>query len=104
MADKIINVSWQKIISTLIVAIFIGMLSWMGATIKGGLDDINEIKIWKIETQTILNTDLANTLIDLDDAISDNTSRMGLMSADIRRLEILVNRLDVLVNLLDPRQ
>lgn len=94
---KTVNISWQKIVSTVVGAILVGVLSWMGATIRASLNDVDDLKGWKIETQTIMNTDLANTLESLDKAILNNTSKMGLLAGDIQRLEILVNRLDVLV-------
>lgn len=94
---KTVNISWQKIVSTVVGAVLIGILGWMGAIIKTSLSDVDDLKGWKIETQTIMNNDLANTLESLDKAILNNTSKMGLMAGDLQRLEILINRLDVLI-------
>lgn len=93
-----LKVTWQQVVSAVIGAIFLGILGWMGATIKASLEDVASLKEWKAVTETLLNTSFAHTLENLDEAIQGNSSKMGLMTGDIRRLEILVNRLDVIVD------
>jgi len=99
--ESFIKVTWQQVVSVAVGAIFLGILGWMGATIKVGLEDVTDLKEWKTATETLLNTDLAHTIENLDEAIQSNSSKMGLMTGDIRRLEILVNRLDVIVDRID---
>lgn len=96
-----LKVTWQQVVSAVIGAIFLGILGWMGATIKSGLEDVDDLKEWKTATETMLTTDLAHTLEDLEESIQANSSNMGLMSGDMRRLEILINRLDVIVDKMD---
>jgi len=96
-----LKVTWQQVVSAVIGALFLGILGWMGATIKAGLEDVQDLKEWKTATEAILSTDLAHTLEDLEESIQENSSKMGLIGGDMRRLEILINRLDVIVDRID---
>jgi len=98
---KSIELSWQKIISAIIIAILLGMLSWFGATLRESLADLEELKSWKVETQTIINTDLEHTLEQLEKSIEENSAKIGSLSAETKKLEILINRLEVIVERLE---
>ena len=64
-----LQLTWQQVVSAVIVALFLGIFWWIGGTLKGALTDIEDLKSWKIETQTLMNNNLANTLEGLDEAI-----------------------------------
>jgi hypothetical protein len=96
-SKKFLRVTWQQVVSAVVVAVFLGIFGWMGATIKAGLEDLEELKEWRTATEAVMTTDLAHTLEDLDESIKGNSSKMGAMGGEIRRLEILVNRLDAIV-------
>lgn len=100
-SKSFLKVTWQQVVSAVIGALFLGILGWMGATVKAGLEDVDELKEWKTQTETMLNTGMANTLENLEESIQENSGKMGLMSGDMRRLEILVNRLDAIVDKID---
>lgn len=96
--DGFLKVTWQQIVSAAIGAILLGILGWAGATIKGALEDIEEIKTWQTSTEVLLSTDLKHTIENLNKYITANSHKMGTLSADVKKLEILVNRMEVLIN------
>jgi len=98
---KFLKITWQQIVSAVIAALFLGIFSWAGATLKSALNDIKDLKEWKTETETIMDTDLKHTIEDLRSSISTTSAQIGSVSGDVQRLEILVNRLDVVVERLE---
>jgi branched-subunit amino acid permease len=93
--QNILKVTWQQVVQGVVVAILLGILGWAGATINNALEEIDELKEWKTATETILNTDLKHVLENLNKSITGNSQKMGTLSADVKKLEILVNRMEV---------
>jgi hypothetical protein len=100
---KFLKISWQQVVSAVIVAIFLGIFSWAGATLKSALKDIDDLKDWKTQTETIINTDLKHTIDELRSSISATSNQMGTLSGDVKRIEILANRLDAIVVRLEAK-
>jgi len=98
---NILKITWQQIISAVIVMVFVGVLGWLGGVLKTSVDELDELSEWKVEVQTLIENDIAHTFENIDEDIKSNTSGMGTLTGDVKRLEILINRLEVLVNKLD---
>ena len=96
---KFLKITWQQIVSAVILAVFLGIFSWAGATLKGALDDVKELKEWKTATAATLNLDLAN----IRNTISVISTQAGSLSGEFQRLEIIVNRLDAVVEILENK-
>lgn len=93
--------TWQQIVSSVIGVIFIGIVSWMGATVKAGLDDIEDLKTRMVAVETVIDTDLQNTIDVLKEELRDHSTEMGSFNANQKKIEIMVNRLDAIVERLE---
>ena len=95
---NILKLTWQQVVQGVIVAIILGLLGWVGATINNALNEIDDLKVWKATTEVILSTDLKHTIESLNKSIAGNAQKMGTLSADVKKLEILINRMEVVVD------
>ena len=98
---KNISISFGQIVTGIIILIMTGIISWVGATVKSKLEAVDDLQKWQVEVNTILNTDLKHTLDDLQSSIESSSAKMGALSGDVKRVEILVNRLDAVVDRLE---
>lgn len=96
-SKSFLQLTWQQVVSAVVVAVFLGTLSWMGATLRGALDDLEDVKsrITIIETQ--MDAGVLKTIDEVKDDVKQISTQLGSTNANQRRIEILVSRLEVIV-------
>ncbi len=89
-----LQLTWQQVISAVVVAVFLGALGWMGGVLRSSLDDLEDVKTRLTVTETEMATGI-------QEQVQQMSTQLGTTNANQRRIEILVTRLEVIVSKLE---
>lgn len=106
MSDKrsdksFLQLTWQQVLSAVIVAIFLGAVSWIGATLQGALDDLDDLQSRLTIAETQIDVGVLKSIDSLKEEVKQMNTQLGSTNANQRRVEILVSRLEVIVSKLE---
>lgn len=91
---SLLQLTWQQVISAVVVAAFLGALGWMGGVLNSSLDDLEDVKT----RLTITETEIASGI---QEQVQQISTQLGATNANQRKIEILVTRLEVIVTKLE---
>lgn len=97
-AKSFLQLTWQQVISTIIIALFLGVLGWMGSMLQDALDDLEDVKSRMTIAETQIDAGVIKSIDQVRDDLKQITTQLGSTNANQRRIEILVSRLEVIVS------
>ena len=97
-SKKFVKVTVQQIIGAVVSVILLGALGFIGTMVSRSIDTSTQNKEDIRVNNTILETDLTNKLDNIEEAITEYSTKMGSSDANIRRLELALIRLETIVD------
>lgn len=99
--NKFLKITWQQIVSAVVAMLFVGAISWMGATLKSKMTEIDNIGKRLILVETFLGGEYRKDFEYVKEKMGEINLQMGSFSANQRRAEIIISRLEAIVERLE---
>lgn len=98
---KSFKLNTQQIVSSILIAVILGVLGWVGASLKSGLNDINDLKTKISNLDITIKEGLTKSVEEIKEDVKEykiqQTTKLGSVAGDLRQLEILINRIDAII-------
>jgi hypothetical protein len=99
--NKILKLSWQQVVSAVVVMLFVGAISWMGATLKSKMSKIDDLERRLILIESFQSGEYQKDLEHVKERLQEVNLQMGSYGANQKRIEIVVGKLEALVERLE---